>query len=81
MRARENIQDIPALLLWGMQDPFIPLESLDRWHHLFNRQRMVRLAGAGHLIMEEQKYDLHTFIRDFLQDNTVEELTREKQLA
>ncbi len=64
-----------------MQDPFIDLNSLDRWHQLFTRQRMVRLAGAGHLLMEDNKYDLHTFIRDFLQDHEVEELGREKQLA
>ncbi len=80
-RSREAIQDIPTLLLWGMQDPFIHLDSLDRWHNLFNRQRMVRLAGAGHLLMEDQKYDLHTFVRNFLQDNEVEGLSREKQLA
>ena len=80
-RSREVLQDIPTLLLWGMQDPFIDLNSLDRWHQLFTRQRMVRLAGAGHLLMEDNKYDLHTFIRDFLQDHEVEELSREKQLA
>lgn len=65
-RARETIQDIPALLLWGMKDNFITLDALERWHNLFKHQRMIRLANAGHLVQEDQLSTLCGLVKDFL---------------
>lgn len=67
-RAREAIADTPALLLWGMDDPFIGTNALDMWHQLFHNQRMIRLASTGHLVAEDQKAQLCGLIKDFLHD-------------
>jgi len=71
-RAREMIADIPALLLWGMEDAFIDANALDLWHQTFNKQRMIRLASCGHLIQEEQPTQVPRLVRDFLQDMEAE---------
>ena len=71
-RARDMIADIPTLLLWGMEDPFIEVGALDLWHQTFNTQRMIRLANCGHLIQEEQETQIPRLIRDFLRDMEAE---------
>jgi len=44
---------IPTLLIWGDEDPVVPMASaLELEHHLCNHQR-VTLAGMGHLLAEE----------------------------
>ena len=67
-RQRDCIEDIPTLLLWGMQDEFVAIESLEKWHDLFKQQRMIRLANAGHLVQEDAKATLGDLMKEFLHD-------------
>jgi pimeloyl-ACP methyl ester carboxylesterase len=48
--ARERIArlDVPALILWGEQDPWLPVGLADAFTNLFPQGRLERVAGAGH---------------------------------
>ena len=50
---RERIQDIPALLMWGMKDPIFRPRHLERWQGVFSRVETVRFPGVGHFVQEE----------------------------
>lgn len=45
--------DLPALVLWGEEDPVIPPASAARLEKLLPRSRRVMLPGVGHLPPEE----------------------------
>lgn len=70
-RQRDCIEDIPALLLWGMQDEFVSLDGLEKWQQLFKHKRMIRLANAGHLVQEDAKATLGELIKEYLHDQAV----------
>ncbi len=40
--------DRPALVVWGAQDPFIPVEQAERQRQTFPRAEVVILPGSGH---------------------------------
>jgi pimeloyl-ACP methyl ester carboxylesterase len=40
--------DRPALVLWGLHDPYLPVELSDRQREAFPRATTVTLAGSGH---------------------------------
>jgi haloalkane dehalogenase len=63
---RRHIEDKPALLLWGMKDPFFDVDSLDRWNATFTSPRVVRFPEAGHFVQEEAGDEAAREIRVFL---------------
>jgi len=40
--------DRPALVLWGLRDPYLPVELSDRQREAFPRARSITLAESGH---------------------------------
>jgi haloalkane dehalogenase len=50
---RDQLRDIPALVVWGMNDPAFPRKYLDRWRKLFNDATVRPLPNVGHYPHEE----------------------------
>jgi haloalkane dehalogenase len=50
---REALESIPALLLWGEQDPGFGTDALQRWQALFAQVETETFPDAGHLPQEE----------------------------
>jgi haloalkane dehalogenase len=66
-RRRERMAGIPALLVWGMQDPAFGA-FLPRWRGVFERAEVVELAGVGHAPPEERGPECAALIARFLGD-------------
>ncbi len=65
-KEREQIRDLPTLILWGMKDPAFPPRYLARWETLFTRARIERLVGVGHYPHEEAPEEVLRMIEAFL---------------
>jgi len=44
---------VPTTLVWGMRDPFRSFTAAEGLHQDIPGARLVRVAGAGHLVMLE----------------------------
>jgi pimeloyl-ACP methyl ester carboxylesterase len=64
---RERIQDIPALLLWGLKDPVFGPRYLVRWQELFTAAQTITFPSAGHYVQEEERGSKEGPLRQFLQ--------------
>ncbi len=70
---RGALAELPTLLLWGMCDPFLGADRLDKWRtfveteNTSGRTRVVELAEAGHFIQEEAPEEIAVEIRSFLE--------------
>ncbi len=58
--------DVPALCLWGRQDPVVPLAIGKRLAHDLPRGRLVVLENCGHQVAEEHPEESVAFIQAFL---------------
>jgi haloalkane dehalogenase len=65
-RRREEICDIPALILWGMNDPAFRQEELDRLQTIFSRKRTACFHDAGHFPHEERSERVVSLVEEFL---------------
>ena len=65
-RRREKIRDIPALILWGMNDPAFRQEELDRLQMVFSRKRTACFHDAGHFPHEERSERVVSLVEEFL---------------
>lgn len=63
---RDALKDIPALLLWGMQDPVFGPAYLQRWQEVFANAQTVTYPQTGHFVQEEQGAALAPVIREFM---------------
>jgi pimeloyl-ACP methyl ester carboxylesterase len=45
--------DLPALLIWGEDDPFIPVEVAERLNDLLPGSTLALLPGCSHFVMED----------------------------
>jgi len=61
----------PALILWGREDTWIPLEKGERLQTMIPGSLLRVIADAGHLVIEEQPERLMRAIRPFLQGQAV----------
>lgn len=50
---RDRIADKPALLLWGMKDPLLRPDFLERWREALPHARVRELEETGHFVPEE----------------------------
>ena len=66
---RDRIARIPALLVWGMKDRAFG-DLLPRWRTVFERARVIELAGAGHAPPEERAPEILPALREFLAKET-----------
>lgn len=57
---------VPALLLWGAEDPFAPLSGARRFEREIPGARLVAIEGAGHFVIDEQRQRCAREIADFL---------------
>lgn len=67
---RDVLRSIPALLLWGEQDPGFGLEALARWQGLFETATTHTFPEAGHLPQEEAPTAVKEAFRSFLRFTT-----------
>ena len=65
-RRREKIRDIPALILWGMQDQAFRAQELDRLQTMFSRKRTACFHDAGHFPHEERPERAVSLVQEFL---------------
>lgn len=59
----------PVGIIWGMQDWCFDHRFLERWKLFYPQARVLELAQAGHLVLEDAPKEACNFIRQFLQDN------------
>ncbi|MDX5436939.1 MAG: alpha/beta fold hydrolase [Pontibacter sp.] len=64
---REQLKDIPKLILWGEKDKLLPLHFLDKWKQAFPEAKVVKF-DAGHFLQEEKGGEITDQIRSFLLD-------------
>ena len=63
---REVLTPIPALLLWGEEDPGFDMETCRRWERLFEAVDVHSLPEVGHLPQEEAPTAVTDAVRGFL---------------
>lgn len=66
--ARYPELDVPALLLWGAQDPAVPVSIGERLAGDLPDARLVVLDECGHLLPEERPRESLRVLRDFLRE-------------
>jgi pimeloyl-ACP methyl ester carboxylesterase len=65
---RQNISEIPALLLWGMKDRLLPSTLLfERLQSVFQYKKVIALEDVGHFIEEEAPEVILREIKMFLE--------------
>ncbi|WP_022666368.1 alpha/beta fold hydrolase [Desulfospira joergensenii] len=57
----------PVLILWGREDPWIPIDKGETLHEMIPGSLFHPIPDAGHLVIEEQPDQLIAKIRPFLQ--------------
>lgn len=58
--------DIPAFLLWGEDDPFVPVEVAERLNELIPRSSLALLPGCGHFLPEDAPQTIAPLIYEYL---------------
>lgn len=58
----------PALVLWGTEDPLIPVRDADTFAALIPRARKVVWEDTGHVAMFERAADFNALLEDFLSE-------------
>ncbi|OIR03584.1 2-hydroxy-6-oxononadienedioate/2-hydroxy-6-oxononatrienedioate hydrolase [mine drainage metagenome] len=57
---------VPTLIIWGENDPVIPLESAYRFRTLIKNSKLVILPNTGHIPHEERPQRVLELIRNFI---------------
>jgi haloalkane dehalogenase len=63
---RDQLAQVPTLIMWGMRDPAFPPRFLQRWRAALPAARICELAEAGHWPHEEAPEQVATELRAFL---------------
>lgn len=63
---RAALANIPALVVWGAEDPTFGAEELARWREALPAARIVELPGVGHFPQEEAPTRVVEEVRGFL---------------
>lgn len=66
--ARYPDLDLPTLLLWGREDPVVPLSLGRRLHDTLPRAHLHVLEACGHAVPDERPRESVTRVREFLAD-------------
>jgi pimeloyl-ACP methyl ester carboxylesterase len=59
-------EDLPSLLIWGANDPIIPVEHGRAAHELMPGSRLELLDGVGHFPQLEQPSEFSRLLADFI---------------
>jgi pimeloyl-ACP methyl ester carboxylesterase len=62
-------RDRPVLLLWGLQDPVLPPNVLDRWRETFPHAEVCAIESAGHFLQEDAPEQVLECLAAFLRPN------------
>lgn len=62
------LDNIPLLLIWGKEDPFISTDYLDRWSQRFPSAKVI-LLESGHFVQEEQPEMLNETLGEFMRNS------------
>jgi haloalkane dehalogenase len=65
-RQRERIQNIPALIMWGLKDPVLTVRQLRRWQALLPSAQLLTFPKTGHFVPEEERASLGQLVGQFL---------------
>ena len=65
-KRRDQIKDLPTLLLWGMKDPAFGARFLRPFEELFTNARVVRYPDVGHFVPDEAGDESAAEIERFL---------------
>lgn len=63
---RANLKQIPALLLWGEEDPYIRLDFMQRFAQIFDRVETHSFSKVGHLVPDEAGEEVLVHLENFL---------------
>ncbi len=66
---RAAISDKPTLFIWGMKDPVIIPEYLDKFERGFSNSKILKLETSGHFPQEEEPENVTGAIQNFLNQN------------
>lgn len=64
---KANLQDIPALILWGMKDIAFRVEELEKMKSVFHSKSITTFDRIGHFVAEELGDDLAPLVTQFLE--------------
>ncbi|HKX75474.1 MAG TPA: alpha/beta hydrolase [Acidimicrobiia bacterium] len=59
---------IPTLIVWGVEDRWIPLDRATKLHQVIKGSRLELIDGAGHLLQEDQPDLFNSLLADWVQD-------------
>lgn len=65
VESRYSAVRCPSLVIWGEDDPWIPLATGQRLHERIPGSRLEAVAGAGHLVQLEAPEAVATHLLDF----------------
>lgn len=68
----EELQRIktPTLLIWGTKDIVLPVEQAEKFHERIDDSRLVRIEGAGHMVMYEEPEETARAIDTFIAESS-----------
>jgi pimeloyl-ACP methyl ester carboxylesterase len=58
--------DIPVFLIWGEEDPFLPVEVADRLNELLDGSILALLPGCSHFVTEDAGETIVPLVAEWL---------------
>ena len=71
-------EDVPTMLIWGANDPIIPLAHGRRAHELMSHSRLEIFPGAGHFPFNDDPQHFVEVLTDFIASTAPAELSEER---
>jgi pimeloyl-ACP methyl ester carboxylesterase len=62
----ENVVGLPTLLLWGKQDPVVPIASAELYHKKIAGSKLVTFDKCGHMPAVEKPEEFVAEVLKFL---------------
>ncbi len=69
---RGSIDDMPALVIWGMKDSTFTQRELERWESFLTNAQAIQLDAIGHYVAEEKGDALPPLVAEFLEAQSVQ---------
>jgi len=60
--------DVPTLIIWGADDPALPVENAHRFHTDISRSKLLILEKTGHVPHEERPQEIFQHLKTFLSE-------------
>ena len=65
----DRLRSIPMLIAWGMKDPLIPPDLMERWKEALPQAQVRTFPEAGHFVHEEAAGELTDAMHVFLAED------------